>query len=89
MKVKNNLGGGWWAPLIFGTKKIQKDSSDTCDSGYLMREKITFVILLFGAQYFLSLGVESITFPNPGQIVLTVLLPLRHCAAIWEEDGKI
>ena len=36
--------------MLFITEKVkggQKDSFDTCDSRYLMREKITFLILVF------------------------------------------
>jgi hypothetical protein len=49
--------------------KMQKDSKTTfCD--------FTFGVML---SFFLVVVVNLLS--NPGQIVLTVVLPLRHCAA--------
>ena len=72
--------------------KMQKDSSDIGDSGYLMRDRTTFCDFAFGYYvafdcFFFSvagsrIGDLDIYLSYPGQIVQTVVLPLRHCAAI-------
>jgi hypothetical protein len=53
-----------------------------CDSGYLMREKITFCDFTFGRLIFFVAGSRIRNLSKPWPDCPDNVLPLRHCAAI-------